>query len=148
MPEQRLEPTTLGHHVGIEERHEIRLARRKAGVTRGRGAVAAGVPQHLHVAVHTGEVGRLHRDRRAVVDHDHAQPAQRRHQAVQAGCVVPYGDNHCDVQMGRPAGRPRMRDGRVQEGSRELRGHRVVNLEAAPAEHVLGRRRQPQQAGR
>jgi hypothetical protein len=93
MAEQRLQPSAPRHHVGVEECHEVGAARGQAGVARGRGPLAAAVPQHLNVAVHVVELALLYGHGRAVVDHHHAHSAQRAHQAQQARNVVAHWDN-------------------------------------------------------
>src|SRR5215210_6250230 len=60
--------------------------------------------------------------------------------------VVAHRDYNGDVAVGGTGGRPRMRNGRVEERTRHLCTQRVVHLEPAAVEHGLRGGRQPQQA--
>ena len=147
MAEQRLQPSAPRHHVGVEERHEVGAARRQTGVARRRGALAAIMAQHLNVAMHVREVGRLDSGRRTVVDHDDTQAAQGCHQSLQSRSVVPHRNNDGQITVRRAAGRPWMSNGRVEQCACKLRADRVVHLEPATVEHGLRGGRQPQQPG-
>jgi hypothetical protein len=148
VPEQRLQPTAAGHHVGVEEGDEVGLACRQPRVARGGGPLAGLVTQHPDVTVHAGEVTDLDRLRRTVVDHHHLHAAQRPDQTVQANRVVPHGYHHGDVAVRRTTGRPRVGDGRVEQRPRQLGALGVVHLEAPAVEHGLGGRGQAKQTGR
>ena len=89
-----------------------------------------------------------HRYRRAVVDDHDPHAAQRHHQPVDPKSVVAHRNHHGDVPVRRTAGRPRVRDGGVEQRAGELGADRVAHLEPAAVEQGLRRRREPQQPGR
>ena len=111
------------------------------------GPLLVGVPKHPDVAVRAREVVRSTGCRRAVVDHHDPHAAQRLDQAVEPKGVVPHRDHDGHVAVRRPARRPRVRDGRVEQGAGQLRALRVVHLEPAAAQHRLRGGRQAQQPG-
>ena len=57
-------------------------------------------------------------------------------QPVETGQVVAYRDHDGDVTMRRAAGRPRVRDGGVEQGAGQLGADGVADLEAAAVEQV------------
>jgi hypothetical protein len=80
--EQRLQPPAPRHHIGVQERDVVGVARSHAGVAGGGGTLAAVVPQDLNIAVHLREVGLLYRGGRPVVDHDDSHAAEGCHQST------------------------------------------------------------------
>ena len=145
--EERFKPATSRHHIGVEKRDEVGGAYGQAGVTRCGGPLAAGMAQHLQVAMCAVEVRVLDRRRRAVIHHHHSHATQRRNQPVDTRLVVAHWNNNSDVTVGRSASRPRMGHGGIEQCAGDLRAQRVVHLESAAVEHGLRGGRQSQQPG-
>ncbi len=129
MTEQRLQPAAPRNDVGVEEGDEIGGAHRQAGVARGGGPLAAGMAQHLHVAVRALEVSFLDGVDRPVVHHHDSHAAQCRNQSMNSRQVVAHRYNDGHITMRRSACGARMGDGGVEQCACDLRAERVVYLE-------------------